>query len=225
MNVFTDASLNERQSIAGVGVVFVSPSLPETVACHNSYCSANNIETAELFAIAVALQVASYKKNDQICVVSDSVNALQKIRRIFQHPQQKQINNVTDSFQKKILFNISASFSRMKDVIFSFRHVNGHQKKAPEYTDGYYNMIADYQADIGRVEGEKARSCETGDADCHRSIEEKIVCAQAECIIVPPCQLSFVYRIPNAKSKVVACARRIEKVCPRVTGRTSGYCR
>ena len=225
MDVFTDASLNNRQNIAGVGVVFVSPLLPKTVLCHNSYCSANNIETAELFAIAVALQKASYKKNDQIRVVSDSVNALQKIRRVFQCPQQKQINDVKDSLQKKILFNISASFSLMKEVVFSFCHVNGHQKKALEFTDGYYNMIADHQADIGRMEGEKAFLCEANSNTRHHSVEEDVIFAQPECIIVPPVQLSFFYRPPNVKPTVVAHSKKMEKICPRISGHAIGRSR
>ena len=222
MDIFTDASLNNRQNVAGVGVVFVSPMLPQKMICRSSYCSANNIETAELFAIAVALQTASFKKNNQIRVVSDSINALQKIRRVFQCPQQKQINNVTDSFQKRILFNIAASFSRMSNVVFSFCHVNGHQKKAPEYTDGYYNMIADAQADVGRMDGEKARVCEASSNSRHYSVEEEVIFAQPECIIVPPVQLSFFYRPPNVKPTVVAHSKKTEKICPRATGRGSG---
>ena len=102
MNIFTDASLNNRQNVAGVGVVFVSPSLPEMVVCHNSYCSASNIETAELFAVAMGLRLANQQHEGEIHVALDSITALRKIKHVFNSMGSVRVQGISNPLEKKI---------------------------------------------------------------------------------------------------------------------------
>ena len=111
MDIFTDASLNDKKKIAGVSAVFV-PQKANTFTCYHSYCSVSKIETAELLAIASALSMIDPKADKDVRIISDSKGALRKIQRIFHHPKQKQIHTIKDSMQKKIMYNISSSFSK-----------------------------------------------------------------------------------------------------------------
>ena len=54
MDIFTDASLNDKKKIAGVSAIFVPSQSSGTITSYNSYCSVNKIETAELLAIAIS---------------------------------------------------------------------------------------------------------------------------------------------------------------------------
>ena len=209
MDIFTDASLNDRKKIAGVSAVFVSSQNPNALTCYNSYCSVGKIETAELFAIAMALSLINPKTDEAVRVVSDSKGALKKIQRIFHHPNQKQIQTIKDSMQRKIMYNISSSFSQMLDMDFSFSCIHGHQHKVQEATGAYYNSLADQEALVGRINGESIHQQEKE----HKigisilSAEERIILNQMECPIISPNQISFHYE----NSKIKTCIRRHPK--------------
>ena len=219
MDIFTDASLNDHKKIAGVSAIFVpTPKRPEIIS-YNTYCFMDNIETAELFAISIALNMVRRSKPDSVRIISDSVGALKKIQRIFHHPNQTQIQTIDDLMQKRILYNMSASFTNMRNTSFTFYHVHGHQRKASEFTDGYYNMIADQEADSGRIKGETVRLREER---CKASFggllsaEEETLLAQQECMIVSPHKISFYYEDSEPKPKLVrSAAKRTKGVCPR----------
>ena len=204
MDIFTDASLNDRKKIAGVSAVFVPSQNPTAVTSYNSYCSVGKIETAELFAIAMALSLINPKVDKNIRIVSDSNGALRKIQRIFHHPNQKQIQTIKDLMQKKIMYNISSSFSKIRDIAFSFHCIHGHQHKVQEASDAYYNAFADQGALIGRMNGEviyqQEKEQKTG--ICILSAEERIILNQQECPIVSPKQISFRYDNLQVKAGV-----------------------
>lgn len=186
MDIFTDASLNDHKKIAGVGAVFV-PAGGEII-CHNSYCSTRNIQTAELFAIAVALRLIRRQKEGQVRVVSDSMDTLKTMKNIFRYTDQHHIREVDDLMQKRILYNLADTFSRMPNVEFLFQHVAGHQRKPIEGSDGYYNMLADEEADVGRMKGETNFL----KGITYSSSEEGIIYNQSEIYITAPRQIQFV---------------------------------
>lgn len=217
MDIFTDASLNDKKKIAGVSAIFMPSQSSGTITSYNSYCSVNKIETAELLAIAMALSLIKPDSDKNIRIHSDSVGALRKIQRIFHHPDQKQIHTIKDSMQKQILYNMSFSFSKVYDLDFSFWYVHGHQHKVDTPSDAYYNSLADQQALIGRMDGELIHQQEkehnTGVSSL--SAEERIILNQQSCLIVSPNQISFHYE--GLKPKVVAHKRSknrfVRKVC------------
>ena len=206
MDIFTDASLNDRKKIAGVSAVFV-PQKANAITCYHSYCSVNKIETAELLAIASALSMIGPKADKNVRIISDSKGALRKIQRIFHHSKQKQIHTIKDAIQKKIMYNISSSFSKLLDKAFSFCCIHGHQHKAAEATDAFYNAEADQQALIGRMDGEEIykQEKESPTGISPLSSEDRMILNQSECPIVAPKQISFSY------DDVKACARRRPK--------------
>ena len=104
MDIFTDASLNDKKKIAGVSAVFVPSQASSAATSYNSYCSVSKIETAELLAIAIALSLIKPDSDKSVRIHSDSVGALRKIQRIFHHPNQTQIHTIKDSLQKRILY-------------------------------------------------------------------------------------------------------------------------
>ena len=216
MDIYTDASLSDKKKIAGVSAVFVPSQNSGTVTSYNTYCSVNKIETAELFAIAMALSLVNPGADKSIQIVSDSPQALKKIQRIFHHPDQRQIHTIKDLMQKKILYNISSSFSKMYDTSFSFRYMHSHQHKALEACDAYYNEIADQKALVGRECGENVYQQEkenkTGISTL--SAEERIILNQQECLIVSPNKISFNY--DDLKPKKIASHKRLAKGCVRV---------
>ena len=154
MDIFTDASLNDRKKIAGVSAIFVPSRTSSAITCYSSYCSVSKIETAELFAIAMALSLIDSQADKNVRVVSDSNGALRKIQRIFHHPNQEQIGKIKDLMQKRIMYNMSSSFSKIWDINLSFCCIHGHQHKIQEASDAYYNAIADQKALEGRMDGE-----------------------------------------------------------------------
>ena len=85
MDIYTDASLNDKKKIAGVSAIFVPPQASGPVTSYNAYCSVSKIETAELFAIAMALSLIKPQSDKMVRVISDSLGALRKIQRIFHH--------------------------------------------------------------------------------------------------------------------------------------------
>lgn len=215
MDIFTDASLNDKKKIAGVGVVFVPPQESSVVTCYNTYCSVNKIETAELFAIALALSMIKPQPNENVRVITDSLQALKKIQRIFHHPDQRQINTIRDAMQKRIMYNMSFSFSNIREIPFSFRYTHGHQHKGQTATDAYYNALADQQALIGRMNGEAIHQQEkehnTGISSL--SAEERVFLNQPDCLIVSPDQITFNY--DDLKPKKIAIHKRSQKCCVR----------
>lgn len=181
------------------------------VPCYNTYCSTAKIETAELFAIALALSVINPQADKSVRVISDSLQALKKIQRIFHHPDQRQIQTIKDLMQKKLMYNMSCSFSKMGDIEFSFQYMHSHQRKSGETTDTYYNALADQQALIGRMNGEMIHQQEkehrTGVSSL--SAEERIILNQPDCFIVSPSQISFDYE--DLKPKTIVRARNHPK--------------
>jgi len=203
MDIFTDASLNDRKKIAGISAVFVPAQTPKAITCYHSYCSVAKIETAELLAIAMALFLLKPQADKNIRIVSDSKGALRKIQRLFHHPDQRQIQTIKDAVQRKIMYNMSTSFAKMCNLYFSFWCIRGHQHKVQETSDAYYNAIADEEALIGRMGGENIQAQEkehkTGVSTL--SPEERVILNQTECLIVSPKQISFHYeepKVPNA---------------------------
>ena len=154
MDIFTDASLNSRLNVAGVGVVSVSPSSPEAIVCHNSYCSATNIETGELFAVAMALRLASQQREGDIHVMIDSMAALRKIKHVFNSMGPGGMQGVSSSVERKIFYSMADSLSKMRNVSIYFHHVKGHQEETQKYTGSYYNTLADEAAKSGRKRAE-----------------------------------------------------------------------
>lgn len=211
MDIFTDASLNDKTKIAGVSAVFVPPNASGAVTCYNTYCSVNKIETAELFAIAMALSLLNPQSDKGIRVVSDSVQALKKMQRIFHHPDQRQMSTIKDLIQKKLFYNMSSSFSKFGDMSFSFYYMHSHQHKVKEATDAYYNALADQQALIGRMSGEtihqQDKEHNTGVSSL--SAEERIILNQPDCFIVSPGQISFNY--DDLKPKKIAHHKQSQK--------------
>ena len=209
MDIFTDASLNDKKKIAGVSAIFVPSENARNITCYNSYCSVNKIETAELFAIAMALSLINPSADKRVRIVSDSRATLRKIQRIFHHPDQKQIHTLKDSIQKKIMYSISHSFSKIWETAVSFHCIHGHQHKVQETTDAYYNAIADQVALEGRMNGEAVYQQEKENhiGISTLSAEERLILNQPECRIVSPEQISFNYN----DVKVKKCARRHPK--------------
>ena len=204
MDIFTDASLNDRKKVAGIGAVFVPSKLDMAIRCYNSYCFVNKIETAELLAIAMALSLLNPEADKSIRVISDSKGALRKIQSIFHHSNQNHIHTIRDSLQKKILYNISSSFSKILNMKFSFCCIHGHQHKIQEASDGYYNSVADQEALKGRMNGETILQQEgiypSGISVV--SAEERIILNQQECNITVPQQISFHYDESKRKMSV-----------------------
>ena len=195
MDIYTDASLNDKKKIAGVSAIFVPPQASGPVTSYNAYCSVSKIETAELFAIAMALSLLKPRANENVRVISDSKGALKKIQRIFHHPDQRQMKTIKDSMQRKIMYNMSLSFSKNLDMNLTFCCIHGHQHKVQAASDAYYNAIADQEALVGRMNGEILLQ---QDKEHHMGIsilsaEERIILNQLECDIVSPGQISFSY--------------------------------
>ena len=206
MNIYTDASLNDKEKVAGVSAVFVPTEPPHSATCYNTYCSVSKIETAELFAIAMALSLIKPQSDKIVRVISDSLGALRKIQRIFHHPNQNQIKTIKDLTQQKIMYRIASSFSKVKEMDFSFCYVHGHQHKVAELTDAYYNAIADQEALLGRMNGEfiKQQERKTNTDICSfLSAEERMILEQENCPIVSPNNISFHYENLE-KAKIVA---------------------
>ena len=194
MEIFTDASLNSTQKVAGVGMVFVPNREQQSdVMRLNTHFMTDNIETAELFAIAAALGKLHPENTGEIRIVTDSLPALRKIQNIFQYPSPDRIHHVEDLMQKKIMYYLSSSFEKIKGGIFSFHLIRGHQRKVQMFSDGYYNAIADEEARVGRIEGENAKLNEIrlGISPARLpSAEENIVLNQPEVPIFSP-KVSF----------------------------------
>lgn len=224
MDIFTDASLNDKKKIAGVSAVFVPSQESRAVTCYNTYCSVNKIETAELFAIALALSLIKPKSDKSVRIVSDSLQALRKIQRIFHHPDQRQIATIKDLVQKKIMYNISYSFSNIYEIPFSFCYTHGHQHKKDEATDAYYNALADQQALIGRMAGEAIhqQSKEHNTGISSLSAEERMILNQSDCLIVSPTQITFNY--DDLKPKKIA-HKKYKTKFVRAVCKTARLCR
>ena len=158
MDIFTDASLNNRQNVAGVGVVFVPSSSPEAMVCHNSYCFSNNIETAELFAVAMALRLVSRQREGEVRIMVDSMTALIKIKHVFNSMGSGGMQGVDNPAERKIFYSMATSLFQMKNVTVSFQHIKGHQEDVSKYTDAYYNTLADEEAKKGRKKAETVYS-------------------------------------------------------------------
>lgn len=202
MDIFTDASLNDKEKIAGVSAIFVpSKTASNSATCYNTYCSVSKIETAELLAIAMALSLVNPQPDEKVRIISDSKGALRKIQRVFHHPNQKQLQTIKDSIQKKIMYNMSFSFSRIWNIDLSFWCIHGHQHKVQEASDAYYNAIADQEALLGRMNGEAIHQQEKKDKTgvSTLSAEERIILNQLECPIVSPQKISFHYDAPKIK--------------------------
>ena len=121
MDIFTDASLNDKKKVAGVSAIFV-PSKTDAVTCYNSYCSVSKIETAELLAIAMALSLLDSKSGENVRVVSDSKGALRKLQSIFHHPSQGRIQKIKDFIQIfpfVVYMGISIKFKRQQMLIIT----------------------------------------------------------------------------------------------------------
>ena len=202
VDIFTDASLNDEQKIAGIGMVFVpSQGKPTGVLRLNTHVWTDKIETAELFAIAIALSKLHPENTDAVRIVTDSDKAIKAILNIFQYPEPDRIKHVKDLVQKKILYGISASFEKMKNVPFSFTLIRGHQARAPIFSDGYYNNLADIEAEIGRIGGESVRLNEVRSGNHFASFptsEENVILNQPESAIFFP-QLSFSFEKQKRK--------------------------
>ena len=202
MNIFTDASLNDVQKIAGIGMVFVpNQGQPAGVLRLNTHVWTDKIETAELFAIAIALSKLHPENTDEVRIVTDSDKAIKALLNIFQYPEPDRIQRVKDLVQKKILHSISASFEKMKGVPFSFTLIRGHQAKTQMFSDGYYNNLADTEAEIGRMQGEDVRLNEIRSGNNFASLptsEENIILNQRETPIFFP-QITFSFEKPKKK--------------------------
>ena len=193
MNIFTDASFNNDKKMAGVGIVFVWPSETRALKPYHNFFSTNNNETAELFAISTAITHVVYFSPDSVHLFSDSLGSLRKIQRIFHHPNQRQIETIRDPTQKKILYNISASFAQIQDIDFSFHYIHGHQKKPIEHSNGYYNMIADQEASSGRLLGEMLLQSTIIPTSDKKNLGRTQIDSQCPCWIVSPKRISFHY--------------------------------
>ena len=223
MNIYTDASLNDKEKIAGVSAVFVPTNAPRSATCYNTYCSVSKIETAELFAIAMALSLIKPQSDKTVRVVSDSLGALKKIQRVFHHPNQTQIKTIKDLTQQKIMYHMASSFSKVKEMDFSFCYTHGHQHKVAELTDAYYNALADQEALLGRMNGEivKQQEKSTDTSICSfLSAEERMILNQENDIIVSPNKISFHYENLE-KAKIIA-RRHPQKLSVRMPNK---FCR
>ena len=202
MNIFTDASLNDTQKIAGIGMVFVpNQGQPSGVLRLNTHVWTDKIETAELFAIAIALSKLHPENTDEVRIVTDSDKAIKALLNIFQYPDPDRIQRVKDLVQKKILYSISASFEKMKKVPFSFSLIHGHQARTPLFSDGYYNNLADEEAELGRIEGERVHLNEIRCGNHSASLptsEENVILNQRESAIFFP-QVSFSFEKQKRK--------------------------
>jgi len=207
MDIFTDASVNDHEKIAGVSAVFVPSMTQDAIVRFSTHLSVDNNETAELFAIAIALSHVNCQPTGSIRIVSDSYGAMKKIQRIFQYPNQTQIQTIDNILQKRILFNMAASFAQMQNVTVNFCEIHAHQRKAQPGTDGYYNQIADQEAAIGREKAETMRLKEnkykTGSGSL-TTPEEEAILTQPECEIVSPKKITFTYEGGGKKKKKVA---------------------
>ena len=203
MDIFTDASLNDKEKIAGIGMVFVSTPESLRVQSGNGYLLTNNIETAELFAISKAIMHAVTLRPDTIRLFSDSKGALRKIQRVFHHPNQRQIHTIENPDQKEILYHISASFELLGNVDFSFYHIRGHQTKPAMFTVGYYNMLADQEASSGRLLGEMIKSAGVNSAD-PQNFNKVTFSQHIGSLIVSPAHISFHYEDSPKKPKLIS---------------------
>ena len=86
MDIYTDASLNDVHKIAGIGMVFVpNRNQSKGVIRLNTHVWADKVETAELFAIAIALGKLHPQNTDDVRIITDSDRALKEILNIFQY--------------------------------------------------------------------------------------------------------------------------------------------
>ena len=193
MDIFTDASFNNDKKMAGIGIVFAWPSSEKRHLPHHTYFSTNNNETAELFAISTAINRAVSFSPASVRLFSDSLGSLRKIQRVFHYPNQRQIETIRDPSQKRILYNISASFTRMQDIFFSFHYIHGHQKKSAVLSGGYYNMLADQEASSGRLLGEMLLQSSSISTEEKKSLGRAEIDLQLPCWIVSPKRIFFHY--------------------------------
>ena len=201
MDIYTDASLNDVHKIAGIGMVFVpNRNQSKGVIRLNTHVWADKVETAELFAIAIALGKLHPQNTDDVRIITDSDRALKEILNIFQYAMPDRIKHVKDLVQQKILYHISACFAKMKNVKFSFQLIRGHQTKAQPLSDGYYNMLADEEARLGREEGEETRVKEIRLGNSPASFftsEENMILNQKEAPLFFP-SISFSFKSGKA---------------------------
>jgi len=203
MDIFTDASLNDKEKIAGIGMVFVPAPESLNVRSGNAYLLTDNIETAELFAISKAIMRAVTLHPDTIRLFSDSTGALRKIQRVFHHPDQRQIHTIENPDQKEILYHISASFELLGDVDFSFHQIHGHQTKPTMFTVGYYNMLADQEASAGRLLGEMVKSANVHSEDI-QNLNKVTFSEHIGSMIVAPAHISFHYEDSPKRPKLIS---------------------
>ena len=228
MDIFTDASLNDKKKIAGIGMVFVWPNQQVSTKTGHAYFETDNIETAELFAIHQAIEKSSSFSPRRVRLFSDSVGVLRKLQRVFQYPDQNQIHTINNPVQRKILYDISASFQMMYGVNFSFHYIKGHQGKPIPFTNGYYNMLADQEASSGRLLGEMLfQSPRNSSQDKDESAQSS---SPITYWIASPEQISFHYEdLPQkpkliskfAGRKKVATIRHVKRMSSRMTRKRS----
>ena len=204
MDIFTDASLNDKEKIAGIGMVFVLPMASTNMQYAHTYLMTDNIETAELFAISEAIAHAHRFQPKTIRLYSDSVGALRKLQRIFHHPDQRQIHTINNSAQKEILYRISTSFEQMGDVDCSFYLIRGHQTRPTEFSAGYYNMLADREASSGRLFGEMLLKSAYATMKNSLGYPQIKITPHPNTQIVAPAQISFHYEELVKNPKLVS---------------------
>ena len=224
MNIFTDASLNDVHKIAGIGMIFVpNQDQPSGVVRLNSHIWANKIETAELFAIAMALSKLHPENTDEVRVVTDSDKAMKELMNIFQYPEPDRIQRVKDLVQKKILYNISASFEKLKNTSFHFCLIRGHQTNKQMFSDEYYNNLADQEAQAGRIDGEETWVSEmrfgNGTVGLPTSEENTILNQKEAPIFFPKISFSFETRKPKAKTSKTQGAKGFTRKAVTRSGR------
>ena len=203
MDIFTDASLNDKKKIAGIGVVFVWPTQPVNIQRINGYLLTDNIETAELSAISEAVARIAPFHPQSVRLFSDSEGALRKLQRIFHHPTQNQIQTIANPVQKDILYDISASFRMMLDVDFSFYRIKGHQRKPAEFTEAYYNMLADQEASSARLLAEMLLK-PNDNPKIKKVVTGQGVFYPTRSWIVSPSNISFHYDEDKKEPKVIS---------------------
>ena len=135
MDIFTDASLNDSEKVAGIGCVCINDSKEKMYESTFSL-STNNIHIAELCALACAVKLASTSQSESVRIVSDSVSALNTLYQYIGYSrhfprltdaQKKFFHKVDRSQKQKIILEEMVSVFMQSPIHFSFVHTSGHQ--------------------------------------------------------------------------------------------------
>lgn len=138
MDIFTDASFDAKNKLAGVAAVYVTPNAekknPFVFTVQENIVVAN-VHSAEMWAMAFALNHLSVVEKQHVRVFTDSKRA-----GAFIHT-----GSYVDDMGLKALRDIESSCARIirQGGTISFYQVLGHQKGAAENTYIAYNKLAD----------------------------------------------------------------------------------